>query len=125
MSKKPPLDRYPFLVRPLSKEEGGGYLVEFPDVPGVISDGETPEEAARKGRDALAAALMTMHEFGDAIPKPRLGTSASGQLRQRAPRALHARLVARAREEGVSLNTLVTTWIAEGLGRREASGRRR
>jgi antitoxin HicB len=125
MKKKLPVDRYPFLVRPLSKEEGGGYLVEFPDFPGVISDGETPEEAIRNGQDALAAALMTMQEFGDPIPKPSQGTSASGQWRQRVPRSLHARLVSRAQQEGVSLNTLVTTLIAEGLGRKEPSRRRR
>ncbi len=125
MRKKLPLDRYPFLVRPLSKEEGGGYLIEFPDLPGVISDGETPEEAIRNGQDALAAALMTMQEFGDPIPKPSHGTSASGQWRQRVPRSLHARLVSRAQQEGVSLNTLVTTLIAEGLGRKEGSRRHR
>ncbi len=125
MRKKLPLSRYPFLVRPLSKQEGGGYLVEFPDFPGVISDGETPEEAIRNGQDALAAALMTMQEFGDPIPKPSQGTSASGQWRQRVPRSLHARLVSRAQQEGVSLNTLVTTLIAEGLGRKEASRRHR
>jgi len=125
MRKKFPLNRYPFLVRPLSKEEGGGYLVEFPDFPGVISDGETPEEAIRNGQDALAAALMTMQEFGDPIPKPSQGASASGQWRQRVPRSLHARLVSRAQQEGVSLNTLVNTLIAEGLGRRESSRRHR
>ncbi|MGC8884863.1 MAG: type II toxin-antitoxin system HicB family antitoxin [Bryobacteraceae bacterium] len=125
MKKKLPLNRYPFLVRPLSKEEGGGYLVEFPDFPGVISDGETPEEAIRNGQDALAAALMTMQEFGDPIPKPSYGTSASGQWRQRVPRSLHARLVSRAQQEGVSLNTLVTSLIAEGLGRKEPSRRHR
>jgi antitoxin HicB len=125
MKKRLPLDRYPFLVRPLSKEEGGGYLVEFPDFPGVISDGETPEEAIRNGQDALAAALVTMQEFGDPIPKPSQGTSASGQWRQRVPRSLHARLVSRAQQEGVSLNTLVTTLIAEGLGRKEPSRRHR
>jgi antitoxin HicB len=125
MRNKLAVDRYPFLVRPLSKEEGGGYLVEFPDFPGVISDGETPEEAIRNGRDALAAALMTMREFGDAIPKPGQGMSASGQWRQRVPRSLHARLVARAKQEGVSLNTLVTTMIAEGLGKREVGRRSR
>jgi len=55
---------YPFTIRPLSEEEGGGYLIEFPDVPGCISDGETPEEAIRNGRDALKACLATMREFG-------------------------------------------------------------
>ncbi len=28
------LDQYQFTVRPLSKDEGGGYLVEYPDLPG-------------------------------------------------------------------------------------------
>ena len=55
---------YPFAIRPLSEEECGGYLIEFPDVPGCISDGETPEEAIRNGRDALKACLATMREFG-------------------------------------------------------------
>jgi antitoxin HicB len=32
---------YPFTIRHLSKEEGGGYLIEFPDLPGCMSDGET------------------------------------------------------------------------------------
>ena len=43
------------------------------------------------------------------------------QWRQRVPRSLHARLVAKARQEGVSLNTLVTAMIAEGLGERRVS----
>lgn len=34
---------YPCAVRPLKKDEGGGYLVEFPDLPGCVSDGETLE----------------------------------------------------------------------------------
>jgi antitoxin HicB len=56
---------------------------------------------------------------GDKVPKP--GRSASGQWRQRVPKSLHSRLVMRAEQEGVSLNTLVTAMIAEGLGRRKAS----
>ncbi|MBS1222642.1 MAG: hypothetical protein H6R23_2262, partial [Proteobacteria bacterium] len=39
---------------------------------------------------------------------------------QRLPKSLHAKLAARARQEGVSLNTLVLAFIAEGLGRRES-----
>jgi antitoxin HicB len=95
------------------------YLIEFADVPGVVCDGETPEEAIANGRDALKPALMTLREFGDQIPGPGQATDASGQWRQRVPRSMLARLVERARVEGVSLNALVTAMIAEGLGQRE------
>ena len=40
---------------------------------------------------------------------------------QRMPKTLHARLVLRARQEGVSMNTLVNTMLAESLGRRESA----
>ncbi len=119
------LEDYPFSIRPLSTEEGGGYLIEFPDVPGCMSDGETPEEAIMNGRDALKCCLLTMKEFGDAVPGPGAALTLSGQWRQRVPKSLHARLAARAEREGVSLNTLVTALIAEGLGRREAQPRRK
>jgi antitoxin HicB len=118
------LEDYPFTVRPLAADDGGGYLIEFPDVPGCISDGETPEEAITNGRDALKSVLLTMKEFGEAIPQPGSLATASGQWRQRVPKSLHSRLVTRAEQEGVSLNTLVTAMIAEGLGTRKASGGR-
>lgn len=109
---------YPFTIRPLSEADGGGFAIEYPDLPGCISDGETPEEALQNGADAVKAYLRNCVQHGDSIPTP--GT-ASGQWRQRVPRSLHSRLVARARQEGVSLNTLVTAMIAEGLGQRRAS----
>ena len=49
-SKARSVDQFQFTVRPLSKEEGGGYLVEYPDIPGCMSDGETIEEAITNGR---------------------------------------------------------------------------
>ena len=52
-----------FKIRPLSEEEGGGYLIEFPDFPGCVSDGETPEMAMREGKDALASYIATMAEL--------------------------------------------------------------
>jgi len=109
---------YAFTIRPLSEADGGGFSIEYPDLPGCISDGETPEEALSNGGDAVKAYLMNCVKHGDPIPRPSV---ASGQWRQRVPRGLHSRLVARARQEGVSLNTLVTAMIAEGLGQRLAS----
>jgi len=57
-----------FEVQPLSSQEGGGYLVEFPDYPGCIADGETPEEAIREARDALASYRAMLEELGQSEP---------------------------------------------------------
>lgn len=107
---------YPFEVRPLADDEGGGYLITFPDLPGCMSDGETPEEAIKNGLDAANSWLETAKEFKDPIPKP--SQSFSGKFMTRVPKSLHFRLVTRAKKEGVSMNTLVTTFLAESLGKR-------
>ncbi len=116
------LPKYPFEIRPLTAEEGGGYLITFPDLPGCMSDGETIEEAIGNGADAEAAWLRAAEKWGDPIPQP--GEGPSGKFVQRLPKSLHARLVARARQEGVSMNTLVTAVLAEALGRKEGTQRR-
>ena len=105
-----------FEIRPLSQVEGGGYLLEFPDYPGCVADGATPEEAILEGRDALKSYLATLEELGRAIPAT--GEVYGGQWRQRVPKSLHAALARRAEREGVSLNMLATALLAEGIGRR-------
>ena len=52
----------------LPPEEGGGYLIEFPDLPGCISGGETIEETIENGKDAVFCWIETAKEFGDEIP---------------------------------------------------------
>ncbi|CAK0743771.1 antitoxin HicB [Gammaproteobacteria bacterium] len=114
------LNDYPFEIRPLSDEEGGGYLISYPDFSECISDGETVEEAITNGRDALAGTISAMAEKGFPIPIPNSGGTASGKFMTRVPKTIHAQLAMRAKQEGVSLNTLVLGFIAEGLGRRES-----
>lgn len=108
---------YPFEIHPLSKDEGGGYSIIFPDLPGCCSDGATPEEAITNGRDALESWLAVARECGDKAPLPFSGVS--GRFVQRVPRSLHAQLIARAKIEGVSLNTLVVSIVSQGLGQRQ------
>ena len=36
--------RYPVVIEPLAPEDGGGFVATVPDLPGCMSDGETPEE---------------------------------------------------------------------------------
>ena len=55
---------YRFTVRPLTEDEGGGYLIEFPDLPGCMSDGETIEEAIANGEDAKRCWIAAMKEAG-------------------------------------------------------------
>lgn len=58
------------MIRHLSAEEGGGYFVEFPDLPGCMSDGESMEEAIRNGQDAVACWIVAAKASGRVIPKP-------------------------------------------------------
>jgi antitoxin HicB len=115
---------YRFTVRPLTEEEGGGYLIEFPDLPGCMSDGETVEEAIANGEDAKRCWIAAMTEAGRPIPPPSVepAESYSGKWQLRAPKSLHRRLAERAKREGVSLNTLAVSLLAEGLGERSAHG---
>ncbi|MBI3959645.1 MAG: type II toxin-antitoxin system HicB family antitoxin [Chloroflexi bacterium] len=113
------ISQYPFEIRPLSAEDGGGYLISFPDFSECISDGETPAEAIRNGLDALAETIAALEGKGLPVPEPDSGGVYSGRFVQRVPKSLHARLSARAKQEGVSMNTLVTSYLAESLGARD------
>ncbi len=109
---------YPFEMKPLSKDEGGGWLITFPDLLGCISDGETPEEAIENGKDALQCWIEACKAEGREIPKP--GESSAGKFMTRIPKSLHARLITRAKQEGVSMNALVSLFIAESLVKKES-----
>ncbi len=119
------IDKYPFTIRPLSNADGGGFLIEYPELPGCHSDGETPEQAIVNGRDAVRAYLASCRRHGDPAPKPSASAGSSGQFRVRTPKSLHAQLVARAESEGVSLNMLVVAAAAEALGKRETAAPRK
>jgi len=111
---------YPFEIRKLTKEEGGGWLITFPDLPGCMADGETIEEAVKNGEDAARSWLATAQEFGDSIPQPSKPIKTSGKFNLRVPKSLHARLVRRAKEENVSMNMLAVAFLSEGLAQSES-----
>jgi antitoxin HicB len=113
------LYEYPFEIRPLTPEEGGGFLISYPDFSDCISDGETVEEALANGKDALKSTMAALKSKGLPIPAANSGGIASGKFVARVPKTIHALLTTRAKAEGVSLNALVLTFIAQGLGRKE------
>lgn len=100
---------FPFEIHPLSEEDGGGWLVTFPDLPGCVADGDTIEEAVLEAADAEMAWLKANAKWGGEKP------AASGRIVAQVPKGLLDILEAKASREGVSLDHLVAGYISQGL----------
>ena len=61
---------YPVIVSPLAEADGGGFAATVPDLPGCMSDGETPEEAIANVADAIEVWLEAARDMGRDIPRP-------------------------------------------------------
>ncbi|WP_453953695.1 type II toxin-antitoxin system HicB family antitoxin [Bradyrhizobium sp. USDA 377] len=61
---------YAVTIRPLSAADGGGFVALVPDLPGCMSDGETPQEALANAQDAIACWIEAAHEMGRPVPEP-------------------------------------------------------
>lgn len=113
-----PFEAYSHVISQLPKEDGGGFLITFPNLPGCMSDGATEAEAVSNGKDASKEVPAPFYR-PDTVPE------VSGKFVTRLPKSVHAKLAERAKAErakaeGVSLNTLVLAFVAEGLGRKAA-----
>lgn len=51
-------------------ENGDGYTVEVPDLPGCITEGDSLAEAIEMGQDAASGWILTELEEGHDFPKP-------------------------------------------------------
>jgi antitoxin HicB len=61
---------YAVIIEPLAREDGGGFVATVPDLPGCISDGETPEEALSNVRDAIEAWIEEARSLRRPVPTP-------------------------------------------------------
>ena len=103
---------YSINISPLPADDGGGFLVTFPDLPGCMADGQTIEEAISEAHDAFCAWRQAELEDKQTMPEPK---SYSGQFVQRISKSLHSKLAQRAKAEGVSLNQFAATLLAQGV----------
>ena len=58
---------YPAVLYPFS-DGSGGYVVEFPDLPGCVTEGKNLEEAIAMGEDAASGWILDELEEGNKIP---------------------------------------------------------
>ncbi|MGI5839298.1 MAG: type II toxin-antitoxin system HicB family antitoxin [bacterium] len=50
--------------------DDGAYCITFPDLPGIVTTGDSIEEALYMARDAMSLHLWGMEDDGDPIPEP-------------------------------------------------------
>ena len=60
----------PSYIALLRKDPHSDYGVDFPDLPGCVTVGRTPEEARARAGEALVLHLAGMTEDGETIPLP-------------------------------------------------------
>jgi len=53
----------------------GGYVVSVPDLPEVVTEGDTIEEARRNAEEAILCALEARIDLGMPIPRTQPATS--------------------------------------------------
>lgn len=110
---------YPFEIKPLTEEEGGGYLISFPDFNECISDGETPEEAMKNGFSALQETIDALKSMGFPIPKAFSRGKKSNHFVQQIPENLYQRLETLAKKEKININILINSLLEESLIKKE------
>jgi antitoxin HicB len=61
---------YAVIVEPLPEEEGGGFLASVPDLPGCMTDADTPERALDAVQGAIAEWIEEARRLGRSVPQP-------------------------------------------------------
>lgn len=61
---------YSITISPLSDADGGGFVARVPDLPGCLSDGDTPQEALENAYDAILCWIEAARELGRPVPAP-------------------------------------------------------
>jgi antitoxin HicB len=109
------LEEYVDLEYPINliADPEGGYVIEFPDLPGCMTQVDDPEEIWAMAEDAKRTWMEGTYEDGKDIPLPSYPEQASGKFLVRVRPSLHRSLAEEAKRAGVSLNHYVASLLAE------------
>jgi len=110
--------KYPLRI---IEDEGRGWFVEIPDLPGCMTVVEEFKDAYEAIEECKEAWIEFALEDGQDIPLPSTERKYSGKFSLRISPSLHERLVEQAEAEDMSLNAYCLYLLSWGAGRREAS----
>ena len=103
--------KYPFV---LEKDEDESYFIQFPDLPGCMTCGETIEEVIAMGEDAKKCWFESALLDGDFIPEPKIAEDYPDNFKLRLPKSLYRQLSNNASSEGVSMNQYCLYLLSSG-----------
>ncbi len=63
------MNKYEFII--FWSDEDGRYVVEVPELPGCMADGETYEEAIKNAQVVISEWIETARSLGREIPLPK------------------------------------------------------
>lgn len=98
----------------LKENSDGSFFAEIEELPGCMTEGDRKEEALEMLEDAKKAWLEVALKRNISIPEPA-SDEFSGKFNIRVPKFLHRVLAYRAKKEGVSLNSLISTTLASAV----------
>jgi len=106
-------------TKTLRADEDGDVVAKIVELHGCSAHGADEQEALRNLEEAQRLWIEDCVAAGEAVPEPAVDDPLpSGKWVQRVPRSLHRRLSQMAKEEGVSLNQLVTSMLSQQLSGR-------
>ena len=114
---------YKVEISKVTEEDGGGYVAYIPELD-CYGDGETIEQAIADVYAVAEDLIEIAREDRKEIPIPQYYKDTedySGKLSIRLPKTLHKHVRERAKAERCSINQLIITYIAMGIG--DAFGR--
>jgi len=64
------MEAYQYALMIWYSEEDEAYLVEVPELPGCMADGETMEQAIQAAQVAISMWIEAAHKLGRPVPEP-------------------------------------------------------
>ena len=111
----------------LKRDSEGDIVASVKELDGCIAHGQDELEALAALESMKLLWIESCLQDGEAVPRPEPEDDElpSGKWVQRVPRSLHKRLSDTAKTEGVSLNTLVTSYLSAAVSVKALEPRKR